>query len=162
MIDALPPCGDCADGSAAGVPGQWQLVVNAQKSRLSGIGIGGFIEGEPRSSDTAWINYEQWEYSRAVEAGVAVFPGGPVRGSHWSAVAAFDLVTLVGWRADSGVAQTIRFNFALGDTDEEGTGDPVYGLRHEMWWSVGDNATAHPPYFLSSFAPLVLEPGRRP
>ncbi len=39
---------------------QWQMVANTYKSRLGGIGVGGLLEGEPRTSDAAWALYRAW------------------------------------------------------------------------------------------------------
>jgi SSS family solute:Na+ symporter len=159
LLDTLPPCATCPDGGAAGVRGQFQLVVNVAKSRLGGLGVGGILEGEPRSSDTAWANYQDWIYSRAAEAAVASAPGA-ARGaaSHWSAEVALDLATVVGWDAAAPLAA--RFNIAIGDADTEAeSAYTIYGLRHEMWFAGNASGT---PYYLSSFAPLLLEPGLPP
>ena len=73
--------------TVAGVDGRaWQVVVNAQKSRLGGIGVGGLLEGEPRSSDAAWENYRRWIESGAMRAATRSAPGeGGYGGSVWVA-----------------------------------------------------------------------------
>ena len=52
----LNAAGGPAGANNAGVAGnetEWQMVINLSKSRLGGIGKGGLMEGEPRSSKTA-------------------------------------------------------------------------------------------------------------
>ena len=61
---------NAGDGSCRGVSDpkrevvgnetEWQLVMNIGKSRLGGIGVGGLLEGEPRSNLSAWNNYQRW------------------------------------------------------------------------------------------------------
>ena len=45
------------DSGVVGNATQWQMVTSLTKSRLGGVGVGGLLEGEPRSSDTAWNTY---------------------------------------------------------------------------------------------------------
>jgi solute:Na+ symporter, SSS family len=55
--------GNLSGYSNTTVPGNasaWQMVCNLHKSRLGGIGVGGLLEGEPRSSLSAWDTYQQW------------------------------------------------------------------------------------------------------
>ena len=152
-----------------GVPGLWQMVINARKSRLGGIGVGGLLEGEPRSSETAWANYQDWIYSRAMEAAVAVQPaGGSGAGGRWSAEVAIDLDPLVEvapgqhWNC-SCQALDVMFNVALGDVDLPSDGDATFGLRHEMWFSgnrtCAEGGNCHTlPY---QFGTLKLVPGAK-
>jgi SSS family solute:Na+ symporter len=152
-----------------GVPGVWQMVVNAHKSRLGGWGVGGLLEGEPRSSDTAWENYQQWIYSRAMEAAVVVAPaGGGAAGGRWSAEVAIDFNPLLQvapgafWNTSWPPTQ-MGLNIALGDTDGEGVASP-FGLRHECWWagntSCQGGGNCHT--LLGQFGTLVMEPGSKP
>lgn len=133
----------------AGAVGSWQLVVNSGKSRLGGVGVAGLLEGEPRSSATAWDTYSDWIFSRAAQAGARAAPGA--NGSAWAAEVAFDLDLLAHW--DGRAPLTVAFNIALQDTDLEATGGD-YGLRHEMWYA---GSEAVPPTTLESFAPLILD-----
>ena len=64
---AGPPAVMCPNASSKppprGVVGnetEWQMVMNLQKSRLGGVGVGGLMEGEPRSSLSAWNSYQSW------------------------------------------------------------------------------------------------------
>ncbi len=49
------------------------MVCNLTKSRLGGIGNGGLLEGEPRSSESAWDTYQSWILSGAQQAGINEF-----------------------------------------------------------------------------------------
>ena len=151
----------------SGVPGVWQMAINAQKSRLGGMGVGGLLEGEPLSSDTAWGNMQEWIYSRAMEAAVSVTPqrgGGDA--AAWSCEFAADfnptvqLAPGVWWNTSHG-AVGVGFNVALGDVDTEAEGNAHFGLRHEMWWAGNASAskTSNAHTWLSQLATLVLEPG---
>ena len=42
-----------ANEDVAGNGASWQMVCNFSKSRRGGIGVGGLLEGEPRSSESA-------------------------------------------------------------------------------------------------------------
>src|SRR5258708_5648945 len=62
--------------SAAGDGMSWQMVCNLTKSSLGGIGIGGLLEGEPRSNPKAFETYRQWILNKAMEAVAKPKPGG--------------------------------------------------------------------------------------
>jgi hypothetical protein len=64
------------DQEAAGSGSSWQMVCNLTKSRKGGIGAGGLLEGEPRSSAAAWRTYQHWILSGAQEAVAKPKPGG--------------------------------------------------------------------------------------
>jgi SSS family solute:Na+ symporter len=157
-----------ATAGVTGVPGVWQMVVNAHKSRLGGWGVGGLLEGEPRSSDTAWENYQQWIYSRAMEAAVAVAPaGGGGAGGRWSAEFAADFNPLLqvapgAWWNASWPPTRMGLNIALGDTDGQEQASQ-FGLRHEMWWSGNTSCQGggNCHTWLYQFGELVMEPGPR-
>lgn len=72
-----------ANQTAVGDATSWQMVCNLHKSRLGGIGIGGLLEGEPRSNITAWNTYQHWILSGDMVAGVKAFHGQqPPLGHH--------------------------------------------------------------------------------
>lgn len=153
-----------------GVPGLWQMVVNSHKSRLGGMGIGGLLEGEPRSSQTAWTNYQNWIYSRAMRAAVTVSPAGARGVGGWVTEVAIDFNPLLElapgtfWNT-TWPATTLGLNIAIGDTDSAAVGDPTYGLRHEMWWSGNatcGSLTGNCHCYLYMFGQLTLEPSTRP
>ena len=152
-----------ASDSATGTPGDWQIVINAAKSRLGGIGVGGLLEGEPRSSVTAWDNYGEWIYSHAAEAATSIqLNVGANGGSTWTTEVGFNFFPFLAtgpstWWDTTQPAYTAKFNIALGDTDAEETAGP-FGLRHEMWYS---QDSSYVPYEQGSFADLILMPGRQ-
>ena len=158
--------------TAAGIDGrQWQMVVNAEKSRLGGIGVGGLLEGEPRASDAAWANYNKWITSGAMRAATRSAPGaGGYGGSAWVAEIAVNFDPCVELAegvfyspsAANGTAVTVGFNIALGDVDEPSTSDKTFGLRHEMWLSGRTCAYMNCHTALAEFGELVLEPGPLP
>lgn len=120
----------------------WQMVVNLGKSRLGGIGVGGLMEGEPRSSDYAWYNYQNWILNGSQVAATSRYPqAAPGGGSYYSIEWAvrfdpcFELSPGVYYNASSGATAVVGMNVALGDVDTPEEGDPTYGLRHEMWWN---------------------------
>jgi SSS family solute:Na+ symporter len=148
-----------------GVPGVFQMVCNAHKSRLGGMGKGGILEGEPRSSDTAWNNYQDWIYSRAIECAVHIFPqdstGTNVYGMEW----AIDFTPLLQtapntyYNNSQGIVE-MGLNIALGDVDSEAQATK-YGLRHEMWFSGNSscNGNGNCHTLLSYFGSLIMHPG---
>ncbi len=156
-----------ASDHPAGVPGSWQLVINAEKSRLGGLGVGGLLEGEPRTSITAWDNYQDWIYGRDTEAAVNVHVGGGANGgSSWSLEVAFAFNPLIpvgpnSWWNTSQPALSTLFNFALGDVDAQATEGP-YGLRHEEWFSSPPPSGNLDPTQFGSFAQLIIEPSAAP
>jgi len=61
---------------AAGNGSSWQMVCQLTKSRKGGIGTGGLLEGERRSSAQAWRTYQRWILTGAQEAVAKPKPGG--------------------------------------------------------------------------------------
>lgn len=153
--------------TAVGNGTSWQMVVNTGKSRLGGMGVGGLLEGEPRSSDDAWATYGAWIRSGAMRAGVRVsLHTAAGRGSTWVAEwgIAFNPCLEVRpghfYTPDAfpdGLA--VGLNVAIGDTDAPAaSGGNPYGLRHEQWWSGKREGRTR----LSEFGTLLLEPRGRP
>lgn len=156
------------------VPGNasaWQMVCNLHKSRLGGIGVGGLLEGEPRSSQAAWDTYQSWILSGAQQAAVKAYPheapgGGNIYVFEWAV--SFDPCL----ELSPGVFYTpdlpptnMGFNIALGDTDNESASKGnEFGLRHEMWFNGTHNASipGNQHTFLSEFGRLWLMPGPKP
>ena len=150
--------------TVAGVDGRaWQVVVNAQKSRLGGVGVGGLLEGEPRSSDAAWANYRRWIEGGAMRAATRSAPGDA--GSSWVAEVAISFDPCVELAAGvfydparNTSRVTVGFNVALGDVDFASTSDPVFGLRHEMWLAGRTCPYMNCHTAKAQFGTLVLEP----
>eukprot|EP01116_Phalansterium_solitarium_P007422 TRINITY_DN20084_c0_g1_i1.p1 TRINITY_DN20084_c0_g1~~TRINITY_DN20084_c0_g1_i1.p1 ORF type:complete len:301 (+),score=89.72 TRINITY_DN20084_c0_g1_i1:140-1042(+) len=164
LIDATRSW-SAANETAAGNGTSSQMVVNLHKSRLHGIGVGGLLEGEPRTSDAAWSTYQHWIYSGAQQAAALPHPSGHGYVIEWSI--AFDpCVELAPGEFYSGdMPDTlIGFNLAVGDLDLESSGCPQNGtanfgcIHHEMWV----NGTAWGRTYLSEYADLWLMHDSKP
>lgn len=132
--------------SVVGNASQWQMVANVGKSQLGGMGKGGLLAGEPRSSAEAWATYVGWIDSGAMRVATRRHPGADPRTYtytvEWSVSFASCVVIAPGRPFDPQSQQPgaendvpLGFNVALGDTDRRAQGDARYGLRHEMWIS---------------------------
>ena len=135
-----------------------------RRSRLGGLGVGGLLEGEPRSSDEAWATYQQWIFSGAQAAAMSVRAHAGTGGASiysWEWRIAFEpcleLLPGVFYRADM-PPTAVGFNVALGDADTAAEGDPTYGLRHENWLSGKTCEATNCHTLQSEFAMLILEP----
>lgn len=123
--------------NAAGDGSSWQMVCNVTKSRLGGIGRGGLLEGEPRSSASAWSTYQRWISSGAQECSVRVKPRGKGYVIEWAV--SFDPCIEIGpgrfYNTQIG-DYAVGLNIALGDLDtpESGVGN-FANFHHEEWFS---------------------------
>ena len=52
------------------------MVCNLTKSRKGGVGVGGLLEGEPRSRSSAWETYGRWIDRARRSASPSRKPGG--------------------------------------------------------------------------------------
>ena len=153
--------------TAVGNGSSFQMVVNSGKSRLHGIGIGGLLEGEPRSSSAAWTTYSEWIASGAQRAAVRINAHVATGGaSVWVAEWGIAFNPCVEVRPghyyrphDYPDGINIGLNVAIGDVDDArySRDENPYGIRHEQWWS----GTREGRTRLSEFGTLVLEPGPR-
>jgi SSS family solute:Na+ symporter len=122
---------------SAGDGSSWQMVCNLTKSRLHGVGVGGLLEGEPRSSQKAWDTYQKWILSGAQEAVAKPKPGGKGYVIEWAA--SFDPCLEV----EPGVFYStalgdrqMGLNIAIGDLDEKEKGAGNFGnFHHEDWFA---------------------------
>ena len=140
---------------------EWQMVMNLQKSRLGGIGVGGLMEGEPRSSPSAWANYQSWIKQKKMQgaAKVSVLKEGEnVYVMEWKID--FELMQIVPGKPYSADMPdtTMGLNLALGDVDTPANGDANFGIRHEMW-PCGDKAGRTN---LCQFCTFVMKHGPKP
>jgi SSS family solute:Na+ symporter len=135
LMDARPhrsgPAG--VDGSGE----SWQMVCNATKSRLGGVGTGGLLEGEPRSSATAWETYGRWIHAGDQQAAVRLRPDGRGYTVEWSV--SFDPCLEVApgrcYSPESGEV-VVGLNLAVGDLDRSSDGAGNFGgFHHEQWWA---------------------------
>ena len=125
------------DENARGNGHSWQMVCNLTKSRLGGVGTGGLLEGEPRSSPQAWAIYNQWITSGAMAAEAKVKPGGKGYIIEWRV--AFDPCLEVApgrFFKPSDQDVVMGLNIAVGDLDEKEKGEGNFGnFLHEDWFA---------------------------
>ena len=125
------------DESAEGSAASWQMVCNLTKSRLGGLGVGGLLEGEPRSEPAAWDTYRAW-IERGVQRAVArPQPDGRGYVIEWSV--RFDPCVELSpghYYVPAAGNAAVGLNLAVGDLDqpEDGTGN-FGNFRHEQWWA---------------------------
>lgn len=123
--------------NAAGNGQSWQMVCNLTKSRLGGVGVGGLMEGEPRSQLAAWTTYQRWIQTHAMDCAAKPKAGGKGYVIEWAI--SFDpclevspgvfYSTKLGDRA-------MGLNIALGDLDEKERGAGNFGnFHHEDWFA---------------------------
>jgi SSS family solute:Na+ symporter len=137
------------DENAAGDGSSWQMVLNLTKSRLGGIGKGGLLEGEPRSSLAAWNTYRRWIESGAMEGAARVKPGGKGYTMEW-AVSFDPCLELEPGRFYSPALGDRAFglNIAVGDLDRPEDGQGNFGnFRHEEWFAGAKNVRTQLRYW---------------
>lgn len=125
------------DEGAAGDGASWQMVCNLTKSRLGGLGTGGLLEGEPRTSAQAWDTYGRWIRDGAQRAVARPLPEGRGYVVEWSIRFNPCLETRPGhfYSLRDGEV-TVGLNFALGDLDTPEAGRGNFGnFHHEQWWA---------------------------
>jgi SSS family solute:Na+ symporter len=149
-----------ADESVAGDGGSWQMVCNLTKSRLGGVGVGGLLEGEPRSSDAAWRTYQRWILDGQQRCEAKPLAAGAGYVIEW-AVRLQPCVEIAPgrfWTPALG-HHTVGLNLALGDLDrpEDGAGN-FANFHHEDWWAGARGVRTQLRYF----GTLTLQPGTRP
>lgn len=126
-----------SDADPVGDGRSWQMVCNLTKSRLGGIGTGGLLEGEPRSSETAWNTYRHWIESGAQQAQTCVDPSGHRYVIEW-AIRFNPCVEQAPGRFYSPAdgPTDIGLNIAVGDLDNAEDGIGNFGrFHHEQWWA---------------------------
>lgn len=149
-----------ADESVAGNGQSWQMVCNLTKSRLGGVGIGGLLEGEPRSASSAWNTYQRWIREGAQRCVAKPLPTGKGYVIEW-AIGFRPCVELAPgefWNPAMG-PRTVGLNIALGDLDEKAKGTGNFGnFHHEDWWAGARGVRTQ----LRHFGELTLQPGPKP
>jgi SSS family solute:Na+ symporter len=137
LINATNSWKDKEDSAGNGT--SWQMVCNLTKSRKGGIGVGGLLEGEPRSRESAWNTYQKWILSGAQEAVAKKKPAGHGYIIEWAVN--FDPCLEV----EPGKFYTpamgdrkVGLNIALGDIDEKERGEGNFAhFHHEDWFAGG-------------------------
>ena len=154
LIDARPgdprPDGQSARGDGA----SWQMVCNLTKSRRGGVGVGGLLEGEPRSDAKAFETYRRWIDTGAMEAVATRIPGGYVIEWKIRPAPCLEVRPGVFWSPALGETR-LGLNLAVGDLDRKEQGRGNFGsFHHEDWWS------GHPQNrtWLNQFGTLILVP----
>jgi SSS family solute:Na+ symporter len=144
--------------NAAGDGTSWQMVCNLTKSRQGGVG--GLLEGEPRSKQQAWNTYQRWILTHDMEAVAKVKPGGKGYVIEWAV--SFDpcleVAPGVFFRPNSKEVR-MGLNIALGDLDEKEKGEGNFGNFHHEDWFAGQRNTRTQ---LRQWGTLRLMPGFRP
>ena len=99
------------------------------------MGVGGLLEGEPRTSDSAWNNYQSWIKSGKMKSAAKPHAAGKGYVIEW--LVDYSLLQITaGHPYHSGMPDTeMGINIALGDVDRPQDGDPKMGIRHENWFS---------------------------
>jgi SSS family solute:Na+ symporter len=109
------------------------MVCNLTKSRKGGVGAGGLLEGEPRRSENAWRQYQEWILSGAQECAAKPKPGGKGYIIEWAASfnPCLEVEPGVFYSTSMG-DRPMGLNILVGDLDEpeKGTDNP-YGFHHE-------------------------------
>jgi SSS family solute:Na+ symporter len=157
LMNCRPTGLEPAGVGAAGNGSSWQMVCNLTKSRLGGIGVGGLLEGEPRSNSGAWDTYQGWIRTGAMEAAARPLPGGKGYEIEWKIRPnpCLEVKPGVFWSPSLGETR-LGLNIAVGDLDrkEQGRGNFAC-FHHEDWWSGGPRTRTD----LNNFGTLILMPG---
>jgi SSS family solute:Na+ symporter len=118
---------------SAGNGSSWQMVCNLTKSRKGGVGAGGLLEGEPRSSLSAWDTYQKWILDGAQQCVAKPKPGGNGYIIEWAINfnPCLEISPGVFYSPDLG-DRAMGFNILIGDLDrpEQGSDNP-YNFHHE-------------------------------
>ena len=123
------------DEEARGDGTSWQMVVNLTKSRLGGIGVGGLLEGEPRSRPSAWETYQKWVLTGAQQAVARRKPEGNGYVIEWAVSFNPCLEVAPGRFYEPSLGnRRMGLNIALGDLDEKEKGEGnEFHFHHEQW-----------------------------
>jgi SSS family solute:Na+ symporter len=123
--------------NAAGNGFSWQMVCNLTKSRKGGIGVGGLLEGEPRTSPEAWRTYQRWILDGAQECAARPRPGGKGYVIEWAVSFNPCLEVSPGQFYSTALGdRAMGLNIALGDLDRKETGAGNFGnFHHEDWFA---------------------------
>ena len=123
----------------------WQMVCNLTKSRLAGIGKGGLLEGEPRSSEKAWSTYQAWIKEGSQKAAARAKPDGRGYVIEW-AVRFNPCVEIAPGTFYSPALgkKEVGLNLAVGDLDKPEKGAGNFGnFHHEQWWAGAPHTRTH-------------------
>jgi SSS family solute:Na+ symporter len=137
------------DEDVSGDGSSWQMVCNLTKSRLEGEGKGGLLEGEPRTNEAAWNQYQRWILRGEQRAVAKAKPGGHGYVIEW-AVRFNPCVEIEPGKFYSpslGIKE-VGLNIALGDLDLPEDGKGNFGnFHHEQWWAGAPHTRTHKSNF---------------
>ena len=146
--------------NAAGNGTSWQMVCNLTKSRLGGIGVGGLLEGEPRSKKRGVGDVPEVDpYHTPMDAVARVKPGRKGYVIEWAV--SFDpcLEVAAGQFFKPGDKEVrMGLNIAIGDLDEKGKGMETSGIFITEDWFAGEKNTRTQ---LRQWGTLRMMPGAR-
>jgi SSS family solute:Na+ symporter len=136
------------------------MVCNLTKSRKGGVGVGGLLEGEPRSKESAWNTYQRWILSGA--QGCAAKPKRGGRGYVIEWAVNFDpcLEIAPGKFYSTALGDRgVGLNIALGDLDEKARGAGNFGhFHHEDWFAGAKDIRTN----LRQFGMLWIRTSKKP
>jgi solute:Na+ symporter, SSS family len=146
--------------SAAGNGSSWQMVCNLTKSSAGGIGVGGLLEGEPRSVTAAWDRYRAWIDSHAQDCAAKPKKGGRGYVIEWAISFNPCLEIEPGIFYSTALGdRAMGLNIALGDLDEKARGEGNFGnFHHEDWWAGAKDVRTQ----LRQFGTLWMKTGPKP
>ncbi len=135
--NSIPP-GENAEGNGR----SWQMVCNLTKSRLGGVGVGGLLEGEPRSKPSAWQTYQRWILTGAQEAVARPKAGGHGYVIEW-AVKFNPCLEVAPGKFYSPRMGNVKMglNIAVGDIDTPEAGEGNFANFHHEDWFAGRRNT---------------------
>lgn len=140
--------------------GSWQMVCNLTKSLQGGIGKGGLIQGEKRSSETAWNNYSQWIKTGAMQAVAKPKPVGKGYVIEWMIKPNPCLEIKPGayWSPEMGLVK-MGLNIGIQDLDQKARGQGnEFNFHHEDWWAGEKDKRC----WLKQGGLLILNPEKKP
>ena len=125
--------------NAAGNGSSWQMVCNLTKSRLGGVGKGGLLEGEPRSSQDAWNTYQKWIKTGAQQAVAKPKSSGKGYVIEWAINfnPCLEMMPGIFYSPTMG-DRSMGLNIAVGDLDTLESGAGNFGSFHHEEWFAGD------------------------
>ena len=113
------------------------MVCNLTKSRLGGIGTGGLLEGEPRSSSKAMQNYLNWIEVGAMRAVAKLKSDAKGFVIEWMVKPdpCLEIKPGIFCNFNQGITE-MGLNIAASDLDEKKKGHDNFGnFNHENWWA---------------------------
>ena len=146
--------------NARGDGESWQMVCNLTKSRKGGVGVGGLLEGEPRSKESAWNTYQRWILSGAQECAAKPKRGGRGYVIEWAVNFDPCLEIAPGKFYSTALGDRgVGLNIALGDLDEKARGAGNFGhFHHEDWFAGAKDIRTN----LRQFGMLWIRTSKKP